>query len=120
MAARLLENSDSALDTLAREELGIDPHELGGSALMAAVSSFALFAVGAIIPTIPFMVTSGRTATIAALIGSGTGLFLIGAAITVLTGRSVWMSGTRQVVIGLGAAALTFAIGRLIGVSLTG
>jgi VIT1/CCC1 family predicted Fe2+/Mn2+ transporter len=120
VAARLLENQDSALDTLAREELGIDPTELGGSALLAACSSFALFAVGAIIPTIPFMLTSGRTATVAALIGSGVGLFLIGAAITVLTGRSVWMSGTRQVVIGLGAAALTYTIGRLIGVSLVG
>jgi VIT1/CCC1 family predicted Fe2+/Mn2+ transporter len=120
VAARLLENEASALDTLAREELGIDPNELGGSALMAAVSSFALFAIGAIIPTIPFMVTSGRTATLAALIGSGVGLFLIGAAITVLTGRSVWMSGTRQVVIGLAAAALTFAIGRMIGVALAG
>jgi VIT1/CCC1 family predicted Fe2+/Mn2+ transporter len=120
VAAKLLESEDSALDTLVREELGIDPKELGGSALQAAVSSFLLFAIGAIIPTIPFMLTIGRPAEIGALVASGVGLFVIGAAITVLTGRSVWMSGGRQVVIGLGAAALTFAIGRLIGVSLTG
>jgi VIT1/CCC1 family predicted Fe2+/Mn2+ transporter len=120
VAARLLESEGSALDTLAREELGIDPNELGGSAIQAAVSSFALFAVGAIIPTIPFMFLSGHQAEVAALIASGSGLFLIGAAITVLTGRSAWYSGARQVIIGLAAAGLTFAIGRLIGVSLGG
>lgn len=120
VASRLLESEASALDTLVREELGIDPNELGGSAIQAAVSSFALFAVGAIIPTIPFMFLSGQSAAVAALAASGVGLFLIGAAITVLTGRSAWASGARQVIIGLGAAGLTFVIGRLIGVSLGG
>jgi len=120
VAKRLLESESSALDTLAREELGIDPNELGGSALQAAVSSFALFAFGAIIPTLPFMFLTGHAAEVAALTASGAGLFFIGAAITVLTGRSAWYSGMRQVVIGLGAAGLTFAIGRLIGVSLGG
>jgi VIT1/CCC1 family predicted Fe2+/Mn2+ transporter len=113
-----MESEGSALDTLAREELGIDPKELGGSALQAAVTSFFLCAVGAIIPVLPFLFLSGRAAVIGSLASSGFGLFGIGAAITILTGRSVWSSGTRQVAIGLGAAAITFLIGRVIGVSL--
>jgi VIT1/CCC1 family predicted Fe2+/Mn2+ transporter len=117
VASRLMESETSALDTLAREELGIDPTELGGSALQAAVTSFVLCAVGAVIPVLPFLVATGRHAVIASLAASGAALFGIGAAITVLTGRSVWISGSRQVAIGLGAAALTFLIGRLIGVS---
>jgi VIT1/CCC1 family predicted Fe2+/Mn2+ transporter len=118
VATRLMETEASALDTLAREELGIDPSELGGSALQAAVTSFILCAVGAVIPVLPFLFAGGRAAVISSLVASGAGLFGIGAAITVLTGRSVWMSGGRQVGIGLGAAALTFLIGRVIGVSI--
>jgi len=119
VAARLMPSEGSALDTLAREELGIDPKELGGSALQAAMTSFVLFAVGAILPVLAFLFLSGDRALVASLVTSGIGLFVIGAAITVLTGRSVWFSGARQVLVGLGAAALTFAIGRLIGVSLS-
>jgi len=119
VAARLMQSEGSALDTLAREELGIDPKELGGSALQAAMTSFVLFAVGAILPVLAFFFLSGDRAIVASLVTSGIGLFAIGAAITVLTGRSVWFSGARQVLVGLGAAALTFAIGRLIGVSLS-
>jgi VIT1/CCC1 family predicted Fe2+/Mn2+ transporter len=118
VAKRLMESEGSALDTLAREELGIDPKELGGSALQAAITSFVLCAIGAIIPVLPFLALSGRPAIAGSLVSSGLGLFGIGAAITVLTGRSVWASGSRQVAIGLGAAAITFLIGRLIGVSL--
>lgn len=119
IAARLMETHASALDTLAREELGIDPNELGGSALQAAVTSFLLFAIGAILPVLPFFFVSGDRAVVASLCGSSIGLFTIGAGITLLTGRSVWFSGTRQVLVGLGAAALTYAIGRVIGVSLS-
>jgi VIT1/CCC1 family predicted Fe2+/Mn2+ transporter len=119
VAARLMQSHASALDTLAREELGIDPKELGGSALQAAMTSFVLFALGAILPVLAFFFLSGDRAIVASLVTSGIGLFAIGAAITVLTGRSVWFSGSRQVLVGLGAAALTFAIGRLIGVSLS-
>ncbi len=118
VADRLMASEASALDTLAREELGIDPAELGGSAWQAAATSFLLFAVGAIIPMLPFVGLEGRTAVLGSLAASGVGLFAIGAAITVLTGRSVLFSGVRQVLVGLAAAALTFGIGRLIGVSL--
>jgi VIT1/CCC1 family predicted Fe2+/Mn2+ transporter len=118
VANRLMASEGSALDTLAREELGIDPKELGGSALHAAVASFVLFALGAVIPVAPFLLVSGQPAVIASLIASGFGLFGIGASITLLTGRTVWFSGSRQVAVGFGAAALTFLVGRLIGVSL--
>jgi VIT1/CCC1 family predicted Fe2+/Mn2+ transporter len=119
VATRLMASESSALDTLAREELGIDPTELGGSAWQAAFTSFVLCAVGAVIPLVPFLLLSGRAAVIGSLVFSGAGLFAIGAAITVLTGRTVWLSGGRQIAIGLGAAAITFLIGRLIGVALT-
>ncbi len=109
----------SAIDTLAREELGIDPGELGGSAMQAAATSFLLFALGAVIPVVPFLLSGGQTAIVAALAASAVGLFAIGAAITLLTGRGVWFSGGRQVAVGLAAAGLTFGVGRLIGVSLS-
>jgi VIT1/CCC1 family predicted Fe2+/Mn2+ transporter len=120
LAAKLIAQSETALDTLVREELGIDPKELGGSAWQAAVTSFLLFAVGAIVPVVPFVATSGQTAVAASLILSGLALFAIGAGITLLTGRSVLHSGTRQVLFGLAAAALTYGVGRLIGVSVVG
>jgi len=118
LASHMMADKGSILDTLAREELGIDPEELGGSAYEAAFTSFFLFAVGAIFPIFPFLFWSGATAIYISLVVSGIGLFMIGAAITLMTGRSVWFSGTRQVLVGLMAAALTFGIGRLIGVSL--
>jgi VIT1/CCC1 family predicted Fe2+/Mn2+ transporter len=113
-------NSISALNTLAREELGIDPDELGGSATAAAATSFSLFSLGAIVPVIPFIILTGITAVGVSLLLSGLALFGIGAGITLLTGRSVLFSGTRQVIFGFAAAAITFGIGRAIGVSLGG
>ena len=120
LAEKLIQDPTQALDTLAREELGIDPEELGGSAWEAAISSFFLFAIGAIIPVIPFFFLSGTTGAVASLASSAIGLFAIGAAITLMTGRSVWVSGGRQVLFGLAAAAVTFGIGKLMGVSLGG
>jgi VIT1/CCC1 family predicted Fe2+/Mn2+ transporter len=120
LAARLLADKPTALDTLAREELGIDPEELGGSAWEAALTSFFLFALGAIVPVAPFLFLSGTTALVAGVALSTLGLFGIGAAITLLTGRSVLYSGTRQVLIGLAAAAITFGLGRLLGVAVAG
>jgi predicted membrane protein (TIGR00267 family) len=77
-----------------------------------------LFAIGAVIPVIPFMFTNGMQAVILSVSMSAVGLFLIGAAITLFTGKNVWYSGFRQVLFGLAAAAVTFGIGKLIGVSL--
>lgn len=120
VAAQIIANPTSALDTLAREELGVDPEELGGSAWEAAATSFFLFAIGAIIPVLPFAFLNGLPAIGVSVLLSALGLFVIGAGITLMTGRSLLFSGTRQVLFGLAAAALTFAIGRLIGVSIGG
>jgi VIT1/CCC1 family predicted Fe2+/Mn2+ transporter len=120
LAARIIADEKSALETLAREELGIDPGELGGSAWEAAATSFILFAAGAIIPVAPFALLNGAPAIVASLLLSTLGLFALGAGITLFTGRGVLFSGARQVLFGLAAAAITFLIGYLIGVSITG
>jgi VIT1/CCC1 family predicted Fe2+/Mn2+ transporter len=120
MAHQIMSNPESALDTLAREELGVDPDELGGSAWVAAGTSFLLFSIGAIIPVIAFMFLSGSTAVVVSILLSTVGLFLVGAATSLFTGRGVMFSGMRMVIFGLLAAAVTFGIGRLIGVSLAG
>lgn len=120
LADQILENKDSALQTLAREELGIDPEELGGSAWEAALTSFILFTVGAIIPVIPFIFMTGTAAVLVSIALSVVGLFVLGAVITLFTGRTVLFSGMRMVVFGLIAAAVTFGIGHLIGGSIGG
>ena len=117
-AKSMMSNSDTALETLAREELGIDPQELGGSAWEAAITSFFLFSLGAVVPVIPFFFAAGNLAVILSAVFSTVALFTIGAAITLFTGRPVLVSGARQVVFGLVAAALTYGIGRLVGVSM--
>jgi len=117
LASHMMTDKANILDTLAREELGIDPDELGGSAYEAAFTSFFLFAIGAAFPILPYFFWAGSTAIFISLAVSGVGLFMIGAAITLMTGRSVWYSGTRQVLVGLAAAGLTFGLGKLIGVS---
>lgn len=117
LAARIVSDHNTALETLAREELGLDPEELGGSAWEAAIASFLLFVVGAVAPVLPFVFLQGQAAVIGSVIASTIALFLIGAAITLMTGRSVFYSGMRQVLIGLGAAAITYGIGHLIGIS---
>jgi VIT1/CCC1 family predicted Fe2+/Mn2+ transporter len=116
---QMLSDKNATLDALAREELGIDPTELGGSAYEAALASFMLFALGAIVPIIPFMIAGGSAAVIASIGLSGIGLFAIGAAITIFTGVTVLRSGSRQLALGLGAAGVTFLIGRAIGATLT-
>lgn len=116
----LLKDTKAAHEVLVKEELGINAEELKGSAMEAALSSFFLFAIGAIIPLIPFMFTSGMKAIVLSTVFSAFGLFLIGAAITLFTGRNVWFSGLRQVFFGLCAAAITYGIGMLIGVSIGG
>lgn len=120
LAERLIANKETALDTLTREELGIDPDELGGSPWTAGATSFLLFAFGAIFPVAPFFLIAGNQAVIASLAVSGAVLFLIGAGTTLFTGRNVLFSGIRQLVIGYTAAAITFGVGRLVGVAIAG
>jgi vacuolar iron transporter family protein len=120
LAAKLMADKESALDALAREELGIDPQELGGSAWAAAGTSFVLFAGGAIVPVAPFLFLTGTSAVSVSLLASALALFLVGAAITLVTGRSVCSTGLRQLLFGAAAAGVTYGIGRLLGVTLAG
>ncbi len=118
LAERVLSNKETALDSLVREELGIDMKTLGGSAWKAAFTSFFLFGIGAIIPVFPFFFMTGIEATITSVSASAVGLFLIGASITLFTGKSIFYSGFRQIFFGLAASGITYSIGKAIGVSL--
>ncbi len=118
LAERLSSNKEGALDTLAREELGVDPTELGGSAWQAAASSFVLFSLGAIVPVAPFFFVSGRAGLLGSVVASGLALMLIGAGTSLFTGRSPVFSALRQLVIGLAAAAITYGAGLAVGMSL--
>ena len=116
IAARMFKDPKHALDTLVREELGLDPDELG-SPWGAAIGSFVAFAIGALIPVIPYLITTGSTAFIAAIALSGLALFAVGAGVSLLTGRSLLFSGTRQVLIGAAAAIVTYFVGHLVGIA---
>ena len=116
IAKRMFANPELALDTLVREELGLDPDELG-SPWGAAGGSFVAFAIGALVPVIPYVVSSGATAFVAAIALSGGALFAVGAGVSLLTGRSLLYSGARQVLIGAAAAVVTYLVGHLIGVN---
>jgi len=118
LARRLLSQKEVALDTLVREELGIDPKMLGGSAWTAASTSFVLFALGAIFPVAPFFFLNGLAAIGVSLALSGLALATVGAATSLFTGRDVLFSATRQLGIGYAAAFVTYGIGRLAGVTL--
>jgi VIT1/CCC1 family predicted Fe2+/Mn2+ transporter/rubrerythrin len=120
MAESAMSHPDEAHQLLIKEELGINPEELKSSAKEAAITSFVLFAIGAIIPLAPFFWSGGYAAILASVGFSTLGLFIIGSAITLFTGKSIWFSGMRQVLFGLLAAAITFGIGKLIGVSIAG
>jgi vacuolar iron transporter family protein len=118
LAARIMNDKASALDTMAREELGLNPDELG-SPWGVATSSFVAFAAGAAVPLAPLLVAEGTAALVGAALISAVALFAVGASISLLTGRSVSASGLRQLAVGGVAAAATFGIGRLIGVSVS-
>ncbi len=120
MAQKAMSDKDQAHELLVKEELGINPEELKSSAWEAAITSFVLFAIGAVIPLAPFFWCGGYMAILASAAFSTLGLFVIGSAITLFTGKSIWFSGMRQVIFGLMAAAITFGIGKIIGVSIAG
>lgn len=104
-----------ALDTMAREELGFDPGELGGSAWVAAGTSLVLFALGALLPLLPFLVIGGSPAVLLAAAVSGLALFALGAGITTLTGMHPIRAGLRQLAFGAVAAVVTYGIGAAVG-----
>ncbi len=115
IAHRIFQDPKVALDMLVREELGLDPEELG-SPWGAATGSFLAFAAGAVVPVLPFLFGGGTVITAISLGFSLIALFGVGAAVSLLTGRSLIFSGVRQLGIGLGAAVVTFVIGSIIGV----
>jgi VIT1/CCC1 family predicted Fe2+/Mn2+ transporter len=119
LAAHMFEDPEVALDTLVREELGLDPDELG-SPLGAAGGSFAAFAVGAAVPVLPYLVATGTVAFAVSIGLSLAALFVVGALVSLLTGRGMLFSGLRQVAIGAAAAVVTYIVGRFIGVSVGG
>jgi VIT1/CCC1 family predicted Fe2+/Mn2+ transporter len=119
LARQILKDPDTAIQTLAREELGLDPGALG-SPWTAAFSSFVAFAIGAIIPVVPYLLISSSSAVFASAAVCGIALFVVGALISIFTGRNMAFSGIRMVGIGAIAAGVTFAIGRLLGVSVAG
>lgn len=120
LAGRINAEPRAALDTLVREELGIDPADLGGSAYGAAVSSFVLFASGAFFPVAPYLFLHGPAALLGSVISTTLGLSLIGLGTSLFTGRNALFTIARQFVITLAAASITWSIGHMLGAVLTG
>lgn len=119
VASEVMRDKTVALDTLAREELGIDPAELGGNPWSAAAVSFVLFALGAVFPVLPFLFLNGMPAVAVSIGLSALALGVIGIVTSLFNGRPVWFSAVRQIAIGCVAAGLTYGIGALLGVSLS-
>ena len=119
MARHLMRDKGAALDTLAREELGINPEDLGGNPWSAAITSFVLFAIGALFPVLPFVWLQGPAAIAVSVVLAAFALFAIGIVTSLFNGRSPWFSAARQVVIGCAAAAVTYGAGAALGVSVS-
>jgi len=117
VAAEIMNDKHAALDTLVREELGIDPAELGGNPLGAAAASFALFSAGAIFPVLPFIWMHGVRAIVLSVAASATALCGMGILTSLFNGRNPWFSALRQGVFGCAAAAVTYGVGSILGVS---
>ena len=120
VAAQLSRDPAVALDTHAREELGIDPNEGLGNPWGAAIWSFFMFCIGAFVPLVPFFFGDGGTATIVAAGLTGLALLVVGALTAGLTGRPRWLSSLRQFAIGMAAALVTYLVGLALGVSVAG
>jgi VIT1/CCC1 family predicted Fe2+/Mn2+ transporter len=118
MATQIIADPERALDTLAREELGLNPEDLG-SPWGAALSSFVSFGLGGLIPLVPFFFGSGGTRLPAVIALTAVALFVVGATLSLFTGRNALMSGARMLAIGVSAGGVTYLIGRVLGVSLT-
>lgn len=118
VAEQMMATPEQALEVHAREELGVSPTALG-SPLGAAVGSFFAFCAGAIVPLLPWFVSSGMTAVVWSLALAVLAAAGVGIALATFTGRPLWRSALRQVLIASVAAGVTFAVGRLVGVQVT-
>jgi VIT1/CCC1 family predicted Fe2+/Mn2+ transporter len=119
LARRIVENPKTAIDTLAREELGLDPSELG-SPRRAAASSFIAFVLGAFVPVLPYIFSAGPLAWVASAVLSCLALFGVGAILSIFTSRGPVFSGMRMLGIGLLASGITYMVGWLFGLSVAG
>ena len=119
IAKQIMSNPRAALDTMAREELGLDPNQLG-SPWGAAFSSFAAFVVGAIVPILPYIFDAGNLTFVLSAVLSGLALIVVGGTLSGITSRNVLWGSLRMLLAGGAAAAVTFGIGHLIGVSIIG
>ena len=118
LAQEMMSSPELALETHAREELGIDPNELG-SPVAAAVSSFVAFAFGAVLPLLPWFFGQGAAATLASVVLGALGAIGVGIALSRFTGRSPWVSAGRQLLIAAVAAGVTYAVGAAVGVGVS-
>lgn len=118
MTLRLVKDSEQALDTLAREELGLNPDDLG-SPWTAAAASFVAFSAGAAVPLLPFLVGARESGVPAAALLSAAALVAIGMSLSLFTGRNALLGGLRMLAIGTAAATVTWTIGSLLGITLT-
>jgi VIT1/CCC1 family predicted Fe2+/Mn2+ transporter len=116
LAQRMIADPEHALDTLAREELGLNPDELG-SPIGAAASSFISFATGALLPLAPFLIAPATGALPAAIGVTAVALFAVGATLSLFTGRNAVYSGMRMLALGAVAGGVTFAVGRIFGIT---
>ncbi|HEY3713054.1 MAG TPA: VIT1/CCC1 transporter family protein [Jatrophihabitantaceae bacterium] len=115
IATTIMKDRDTALETMAREELGLDPDELG-SPWSAALSSLIAFALGAVVVVLPYLFGGAGTATlVTAIVLAATALFAVGAVLGLLNGRASLRSGARQLLIGGGAALVVYFVGHAIG-----
>jgi VIT1/CCC1 family predicted Fe2+/Mn2+ transporter len=112
----IMKDPDVALETHAREELGLDPEQLGAP-WGAAASSFVTFSLGATVPILPFVFGSGTAAALVAVGVSALALFTVGAAMSLITARPAWLSGARMLMVGALASAITYGVGSLLHVS---
>ncbi len=119
VASRLIADPKQGLDTLAREELGLNPSDLV-SPISAALASFASFAAGAAIPLVPFLLSTSQPGLWGSIIAMEAGLLIVGGLMSLFTGRGVLWSAVRMALLGSAAASATFLIGRLLGVAVGG
>lgn len=114
LSSKMMRDPDVALETHAREELGIDPRRKGNP-IQAAASSFVMFALGAFIPLLPWLVASGSAATVGSMVLAAGAALVVGSALAYFTGRVWWWSAGRQLLILGASAGVTYGIGHLVG-----
>ena len=117
IASALMADPNRALDTMAREELGLNPQDLG-SPWSAAISSLLAFALGALIPIIPILFSSGNISIILSAIFSSLALFIVGGIVSVASGKNIFVGATRMLLAGTLAATVTYGVGYLLGISI--